>query len=497
MTAMQAADAPLYQQLAAHYRDAIDKGALRVGSRMPSVRELMRRHEVSLSTALQTLRSLEERGCLQARPRVGYFVCDPAPLRLDESPDPDLRAPLVPAPPPGGRFLGINERISLLLESGRRAHLKVDLGGATPGPELFDAAAMNRSVAALLREQPQLLAQGRALSGAVPEFQATMARRALDAGMRLSPSDVVATTGNTEAVHLALTAVTRPGDVVAVESPTYYGLLQVIESQGLRTLEIPCSHRTGISLEALELAARTEPRLKALVVMPHLQMPMGTLMPDSHKAALVAFCQEHDLALVEDDSYRLLLETAETPRPAKAWDQTGQVIYCESFNKTLAPGLRQGWMSGGRWHDRICMLKLAQSRSTPPLGQLLVARWAASPSFSRHLQRLRASLRQQRERSAQALARHFPAGTRSRLPPGGLNLWVELPPGVSSAALYERALQEGIRIAPGAMFSNTDRYDAFMRLGCTLAFTDEVEGAYRVLGRLAAELQAVHRPYLR
>jgi DNA-binding transcriptional MocR family regulator len=479
-------DAPLYQQLAAHYGDAIGKGALRAGSRMPSVRELMRRHAVSLSTALQALRTLEDRGWLQARPRVGYFVRDAAPP-LDESPDPDLRTPVQAAPGrEPGRFAGINERISLLLESGRQAHIRVDLGTATPAPELFDAAWMGREAAALMREQPRLFAQGRNTPGAHADFQAAMARRALDAGIRVGPHEVLATTGNTEAVHLALSAVARPGDVVAVESPTYYGLLQVIEAQGLTALEIPCSHRTGISLEALELAIRSEPRLKAVVVMPHLQMPTGTEMPDAHKAALVALCRGQDLALVEDDSYRLLLDRPELPKPAKAWDESGHVIYCESFNKTLAPGLRQGWISAGRWHERVHMLKFAQSRNTPAYGQLLAARWSLSPAFARHLQRLRAGLKAQRQSAAQALARHFPPGTRLRLPPGGVYLWIELPEGASSTRLFEKALAQGIRITPGVMFSNTGRYDNFVRLGFTAAFTDEVEEAYRTLGRLAA-----------
>jgi DNA-binding transcriptional MocR family regulator len=147
-------------------------------------------------------------------------------------------------------------------------------------------------------------------------------------------------------------------------------------------------------------------------------------------------------------------------------------------------------MSAGRWHDRVQMLKLAQSRGTPALGQLLAARWAASPAFARHLQRMRQKLKAQREQTAHALARHFPPGTRLRLPPGGLNLWVELPEGVSSMRLFERALEEGIRIAPGTMFSNTDRYDRFVRFGCTLPFTQAVEDAYRTLGHLAREMLA-------
>jgi DNA-binding transcriptional MocR family regulator len=482
---------PIYQQLADHYREAIEKNALRLGMRMPSVRELMRRHAVSLSTALQALRVLEERGWLEARPRVGYFVRDTGAPVLEELSDPDLRAPFQGGgDPPGARFTGINERISLLVESGRRADIRVDLGGATPGAELFDTRWMNRGAAALLREQPGILAVGRSTAGTHPEFQAAMAHRALKAGMRLAPRDVLATSGNTEAVHLALAAVAQPGDVVAVESPTYYGLLQGIESLGLKVLEIPCSQHTGISLEALDLAVRGEPRLRAVVVVPDLQMPLGTLMPDSHKAALAEFCGRQGLALVEDDSYRLLVEAAEPPRPIKAWDFSGHVIYCESLNKTLAPGLRQGWMTAGRWHERVQMLKFAQSRNTHTMGQLLAARWTTAPAFERHLQRLRPRLRSQREHMAQAIARYFPAGTRLRLPPGGLSLWVQLPEGVASSRLFEQALQQGIRIAPGAMFSNTTRYDGFLRLSCTQAFTDDVDGAVRTLGQLAAGSKA-------
>lgn len=487
---LNTAESPLYQQLAAHYREAMEKGALHAGARMPSVRELMRRHQVSLSTALQAVRLLEDLGWLQARPRVGYFVRGaPAPA-LDGLRDPDLTAPFEADNTLfAGRFAGLNERISLLIESTRRADIRVDLGGATPGEQLFDIAMLNRSAQALLREQPGVLVQGRSTAGTHPEFQAAMARRALDAGMRLAPRDILATTGNTEAVHLALSAVAQPGDVVAIESPTYYGLLQAVESLGLKILEIPCSQHTGISLEALDLAVRTEPRLKAVVVVPDLQMPVGTLMPDGHKAALAGFCSTHDLALIEDDSYRLFVEAPKPPSPIKAWDHTGHVIYCESFNKTLAPGLRQGWMTAGRWHERVQMLKFAQSRNTSTWAQLLTARWTTSAAFARHLQRLRPQLRSQRERTAQAIARHFPPGSRLRLPPGGLSLWVELPQGASSSALFDRALQEGIRIAPGAMFSNTGRYDGFVRFGCASPFTDDIDEAYRVLGRLLVSMR--------
>ncbi len=478
-------DLPLYQQLAQSYIGAIEKGSLPAGVRLPSVRELMQRHAVSLSTALQMLRWLEGRGWAVARPRVGYFVQN-RQAALGEVPEPDMRAPLTADP---ARYAGINARISTMLDSGRRADIRVDLGGATPGIDLFDARFINLAAAALLRERPNIWLESRVIAGTHPEFQVAMARRAVDDGVHLAPQDVMATSGNSEAVHLALSAVAQPGDVIAVESPTFYGLLQVIESHGLRALEIPCSQHTGISLEALELASRSEPRLKAIVVTPDLQMPLGTLMPDANKAALAQFCRDRNLALIEDNSYRLFVELGQPTRPVKAWDTSGHVIYCESFNKTLAPGLRQGWMNAGRWHDRVQMLKFAQTRTPPSFGQLLVARLTASGTFARHLQRMRTTLRGQRERAAQAIAQHFPPGTRLRLPPGGLTLWVELPAGVPSGELFTQALQRGIRTAPGSLFSNTGRYDSFMRFGCTHAFTDAIGSAYRELGQLTATLQ--------
>lgn len=474
---------PLYRRLASDYRSAMERGALRAGERMPSVRHLMRRHGVSLSTALQLLRQLEDEGRLEARPRVGYFVRDPQASALERPVEPDMSRPL--CAPDGQQFTGINERISLLLARGRQADVRVDLGGATPSPELFDARQLQQAAQRLLRSDPLVLTLGRSMLGTHPDFQRTMARRALAAGMLVGPEEVLSTTGNSEAVTLALGAVAQPGDVVAVESPTYYGLLQVIDSMQMQALEIPCSRRTGLSIEALELALRTQPRLRAVVVVPELQMPLGTCMPDAHKARLVALCAAHRVALVEDDSYGLFSESAQAVRPLKAWDTAGGVIYCESFNKSTAPGLRQGWVTGGQWHGRLQMLKFAQSRHTQPFAQQLAAICVGSPTHQRHLQAMRVQLRRQREAMARLVARYFPLGTRLSLPPGGLCLWLELPQGISTEQLFTEALEKGIRLAPGSMFSNTGLYERCLRLPCGLPVDGTVEWACAEVGRLA------------
>ena len=481
-------DTPRYRQLAALYEQAIASGSLQPGMRMPSVRELCQRHQVSLTTALQGLRHLEAQGCVEARERVGYFVRAPGSASLPRAREPEVCEPL-PSDP--RVFAGINERISLFLEKARLAGpLPLDLGSAMPAPSLFDATALNRLAHSLLREQPDILVYGPSAPTTHPEFQQAMARHALGFGLSVAPSDISATLGNSEGVNLALDAVAEPGDVIAVESPTFFGILQAIEVRGLRALEIPSSPHTGMSLEALELAARNEPRLKGVVVVPHLQMPQGSVMPDAHKQRLVALCVEYGLALVEDDIYREFVEISHPLRPVKAWDRpgdAGQVIYCASLSKSFAPGLRQGWMSAGRWQARVQMLKFASTRNMQTWSQLLAARSVNSPGYERHLRRLRAQLRLQREQSARAVARYFPQGTRLSLPPGGLSLWLELPVGISSTRLYDQALQCGIRIAPGPMFSNTGRYEHFLRLSCGMPFTPQVEEGYRTLGELMAQ----------
>ncbi|AVS86761.1 2-aminoadipate aminotransferase [Paracidovorax avenae] len=485
--AAKAAAQPRYRQIAGLYTQAIAAGSLQPGQRLPSVRELCQRHGVSLTTALQVLRHLEAEGFAQARERVGYFASVPGRVSsLPAAREPELHEPLAPDP---HVFAGINERISTFLEKARRAPLALDLGSAMPAPALFDAEALNRLAIRLLREQPEILVYSPSAPSTHPEFQRAMAHHALSFGLSLAPEGIGATHGNSEAVNLALDAVAEPGDVIAVESPTFFGILQAIEVRGLRALEIPCSPHTGISIEALELAARNEPRLRAVVVVPHLQMPQGSVMPDAHKERLVALCVEHGLALIEDDIYREFVESTQPMRPAKAWDRpgdAGQVIYCASLSKSFAPGLRQGWMSAGRWNARVQMLKFARTRNMQTWSQLLAARTVGSPAYDRHLRRMRASLKEQREQSARAVARYFPAGTRLSLPPGGISLWLELPAGLSSTRLYDDALARGIRVAPGPMFSNTGRYERFLRLSCGMPFTLAVEEGYRVLGELLA-----------
>lgn len=383
--------------------------------------------------------------------------------------------------------MGVHARISAIVARGQQANVHIDLSGASGDAALYPSAALNRIAAQVLRQHPLLLTQA-VIPNGHPELQTAVARRMLDIGIQLAPDDVVITHGCIEAVNLALRAVAQPGDTVAVESPTYYGLLQVLESLGLRAVEIPTSPRTGMSLEALQMAVQAYGNIRAVVVVPNLQNPLGSIMPDTAKRRMAAFCEAHDIALIEDDTYSPLADSPTPLKAIKAWDRTGNVIYCASLRKTFAPGLRLGWMAAGRWHERVQMLKFAQSRPNDSWPQVLAARFIASGAYDRHLRTLRQTLRKQREAMAETIAACFPAGTRLSVPSGGVAMWVELPTNVSSVALFDAALAKGIRIAPGTMFSNLNRFDHFFRICFGLPPSASLDAALTTLGELTEQL---------
>ncbi len=289
-------------------------------------------------------------------------------------------------------------------------------------------------------------------------------------------------------MRLALRAVCQPGDVVAIESPTFYGLLQVIESCGMQALEIPTHPRDGISLEALQLAIEQWP-IKACLLIPNYNNPLGSCMPDERKQALAALLEQHDIPLVEDDVYGDLGFAAKRPSVAKAWSRQGNALYCSSFAKTLAPGLRVGWLVPGRYMAQVENLKYMQHQATPTLNQLIVAQLLEQGGYDRYLRQVRQEYARNVARMVKAVSLLFPDGTRMTQPEGGFALWVELPQGVDAMELHRRASLEGIIVAPGPLFSATQKkYGNFIRLSCAVPWSDRLEKALKKLGEMVRAL---------
>jgi DNA-binding transcriptional MocR family regulator len=321
-------------------------------------------------------------------------------------------------------------------------------------------------------------------SPGAPELRRELARRMADAGTAVHPDNLVITNGCQEALTLALRAVTKPGDVVAIESPTFYGLLQVIESLGLEALEIPTNPHTGMSLEALELALSRWP-VKACVVTPNFSNPLGCCMPEENKHKLVAMLKARNIVLIEDDIYGDLGFNHARPSLCMGIDPEADIILCSSVSKTLCPGLRIGWIAPGKFQERVEYMKYVLNLATPTVSQLAVADLLESGAYERHLRKVRTEYAQAVARMTEAVIHYFPEGTKISSPQGGFVIWMEIPGDVDSFALARQSLTQGISIAPGPIFSAIQKYRQFIRLSCACVWNNRVE---RALANLAALL---------
>ncbi|MDP1614044.1 MAG: PLP-dependent aminotransferase family protein [Sulfuritalea sp.] len=475
----------LYENLANEFARLIGDGQMRPGDRLPSVRHLARQRKLSISTVVQALRTLESRGMVEARPQSGYYVRR-RPMRMIEA----ATAPAGALPGQCGQpvAVGVSRRLVDVLRINEAPEM-VPFGSALPAPELLLAPRLNRLYASIARRQPQLLSTSSHSGLNEAPLLRAITRRALEWGCPLAAEEVVVTNSCTEAMALCLRAVTRPGDTVAVESPTYYVMLQLLEAMGLRALEIPTHPLSGVSVDALELATRQPPEaggVAACLLIPNGANPLGSVMPDEAKAALAKLLATRGVALIEDDIYGDICFSGARPRPIHAFDESGNTMLCTSFSKTVSPGLRVGFIAAGRRAADIVLQKTLNSGKTNPLTQQVIAELMESRGFDVHLRTLRRRFAEQIARTRDAVARHFPAETRVTDPQGGFVLWLELPPEVDCTALHARAVQERIAFVPGEMFSASGQYRNCLRLACGDPWSERLEDGMRRLGRMIA-----------
>jgi DNA-binding transcriptional MocR family regulator len=464
-----------YENLAEELTALIERGVLRPGERLPSTRELARSHRVSVGTVLQAYYRLEARGLVQARPRSGYYVN--ANWKVIAS------APHLSTPSARAEKVDVSELVFQVLDGTRNREL-VGLGSAFPSPLLFPLGKLAQFLGRSARRlDPWQTVED--MSPGSPELRRQIAKRYAAHGLRVLPEDIIVTSGALEALNLCLQAVTRPGDVIAVESPAFYGALQAAERLGLRAVGIATHPGEGVDLDSLEQAIRKHD-VKACWFMPNFQNPLGSLMPPEKKQDLVRLLARHRIPLIEDDVYAELYFGAQRPPPAKAFDRDGLVMHCGSFSKSVAPGYRVGWCAPGQFTQKVARLMLMTSIATSVPVQGALAQYLRQGGYDRHLRELRRLFRAQQGAMLRAIRAHFPPGTRVTQPEGGYFLWVELDDGIDTMELHRKALQLGISIAPGPMFANRRKFDNCLRLNYGHPWSDKIAAAIATLGKLAS-----------
>ena len=447
-------------------------GSLRPGDVLPSVRAFSRTKGVSPSTVLHAYGTLESAGLIESRPRSGYFVS-----KYSAPPT----APRVSAPRSGSTRVAVSDLVFEILEASRSRGV-VPLGSAFPSPSLYPWAKLARSLGSSARRMDPWSTVESLPPGSV-DLRRQIARRYLKLGMSVGIEQIVVTSGALEALNLALQTVARPGDTIAIESPTFYGCLQAAERLGLHVIEIPTHPTEGIDLAALAKAI-SKNSIRACWFMTTLHHPTGATLPTDRKRELVRLLLSHEIPLIEDDAYAELQFGRAPSPPAKAFDKKGFVLHCGSFSKCLAPGYRLGWVAAGRFTKDLARRKIESSLATSLPIQQGIAQMLEHGGYESHLVRFRRLLASQQAAVLDSVRRHFPSGYRVAQPAGGYFLWIECAASVDSLEIHRLALDFGITIAPGPMFSARRQFGNFIRLNSGHPWTSAMDRAIQRLGEI-------------
>lgn len=462
----------LYNELADNIANKIKKGVLKTGERLPSVRMLSEEHGVSINTAKRVFLELEAQSLIESKPKKGYYVSALNYLKL---PLPEISQPMpiannaAPSELMNGVYSTMGNRDLTLFSIG------------VPSGDLLPLAKLKHEIVLATRALEEGGTEYEPLQGN-EKLRRMVAARSLAWGGNLVEDDIITTNGCMNALVLCLMALTKPGDTIALESPCYPGILQLAVSLGLKVLEVATHPITGIDIEGVK---QLLPQIDVCLLVPNFNTPLGYCMPDENKQEIVALLAQSNIPLIEDDTYGDLHFDLERPKSCKSFDTEGNVLWCGSVSKTLAPGFRVGWVAPGKYKDKILKLKLVQSVSSTALINEAVGNFLLTGKYEYHLRQLRRKLQENYQRYVDCIVQYFPEGTKVSRPQGGLALWVEFPKDINTNELYNLALKKKISISPGRIFTLQDQYHNCMRLCIGLPWTNQVEAKLKELGRLA------------
>jgi DNA-binding transcriptional MocR family regulator len=448
----------------------IASGEWPAGSKLPSIRAMSRMFEASITTVQHALADLEADAYVSTIPRVGYFVT----------------ASGQPKTASGFDFSSVTVNVNhavvtMLAQAASRK--SASLNSAVLHSELTPHVLLNKCLAALTSKADNSLTSLVAPPG-LPALRRRIAGLMLTRGVVCGPDDVLVTSGDTIALELALEAIAPKGATVAIETPTYYGILQTIERLGMRALPIRTHGEHGIDVDHLEEALKLK-KVAVIFLNPTLQNPRGFIMPDATRARLSQVAREADVPIIEDDIFFDLVPESERPRAIKSYDSSGQTIYCSSFSKTVAPGYRVGWCVAGKYREAILAQMFSRNLAVSSLAQNVLNEFIGRGYMDEHCNRLRTQLASIGGFFAALVRTDFPIGTVYVPPRGGFIHWIELPLHTDMAALESLAIERGCHVAGTGIFFADGYATTGMRICLGMTLSADVIATLKVIAECA------------
>jgi DNA-binding transcriptional MocR family regulator len=431
----------------------IREGIFKPGHKLPSVRELKEQYQTSISTIQNGYEYLVISGLVESVPKSGYYVSNKfqrSDQQMKARHQPVVRDPV------------FKHHLGLITSMGAGRKFS-EFNVAAPGDLLIPQKMLLRTMQQVIREQGAGLLRYYPANGSVA-LRNNIVKRAVT----INPEELLITDGALQSLYIALSAVCNAGDVVAVESPCVFSALEVIRVLQLKVIEIPVHPRTGFDIDFLRKACHSNP-VKAVIVTPNFHNPTGLLLTDEQKLALLSVAYQYNVALIENDIYGDLHFHGPRPGTLKSLDNSGLVLSYSSYAKTLAPGIRLGWLAAGKFTQRAEQIRFALGSTVSPLYQETVNRLLAGSSYDRHVRAFRMLLAKNAYFTINLLADSFPSKTTIITPSGGYNLWVKMPDNTDMTRFYSECEKIGVRFTPGYTFSFSGAFDKYFRL----VFADE------------------------
>lgn len=459
------------------FTNAIEKnireGVFKPGHKLPSVRDLKEQYQTSITTIQHGYEYLVATGLVDSVPKSGYYVSN----RPDLS---NQKATTKHRPVARDAIFKHHLGLTTSLKAGGKFS---EFNVAAPGDLLIPQKLLLRTMQQVIREQGAGLLRYYASNGSM-ELKENILKKAAVHQTIINPDELLITDGALQALYIALAAVCNTGDVIAIESPCVFSVLEVIRVLHLRVIEIPVDPYTGLDVDFLRKACRNN-AIKAVIVTPNFHNPTGILMTDEHKLDLLSVAHHYNVALVENDIYGDLNFHGQRPSIIKRFDDSGLVLSYASYAKTLAPGIRVGWLAAGKFMQRAEQIKFALGSTVSPLYQETVSRLLAGNSYDRHIRAFRMQLAKNAHFAINLLSAHFPEKTSILTPSGGYNIWVKMPDDIDMAHFYDQCWKIGVRFTPGYTFSFSGAFDRHFRIVFADKFSPTKIEAIRLAGQRA------------
>ncbi|MBI3233599.1 MAG: PLP-dependent aminotransferase family protein [Bacteroidetes bacterium] len=463
----------LYIQIANSIEHQIKSDVLKIGDKLPSIRTVCSERGVSISTVSQAYFELESRGFIESRPQSGYYV--------SYAHKNFRNLPSVSQPIMAKKFDKVEDIMSIVIQNFENA--QIYLSSASLSPELVPIAKLNKSLVTATRTLKDS-GVGYSKIGSI-KLKTQIAKRSLSWGGKLQADDIITTGGSIDAISFCLLSLTKRGDTIVVESPVYFGILRLAQSLGLHVIELPTHPVSGIEVDALKKVIEKK-KIKLCILITNFSNPMGSCMPDENKKEVVRLMEKHNIPLIEDDLYADLYFGNHRPTSCKTYDESGIVLWCGSFSKTLVSGYRVGWVAPGKFKDQVERTKLFHSMYSSTITHEAIGNFLEVGRYENHLRKTRQILHRNSLQFHRCISEYFPEDTKVTRPLGSMNLWVELNKKSDVIELYNKAIVNKISITPGRMYTLQNQYNNCFKLSYGMLWNEKVESALKLLGKLAS-----------